>query len=309
MAETLPLSIVIPTYGRDEILVHTIEQLLSLQPAAAQILVVDQTPQHDQASEQRLAEWHRNGGIVWLRREEPSITKAMNAGLRAAEHPYVLFLDDDIRPYENLVSGHYETLSSSVSIWGSVGQVIQPWQQPTDLAPPRLEKGLRRDFDFPFHSTQPADVANVMAGNLCVKQTHALAIGGFDENFVGVAYRFETDFARRLIAGGGTIRFTPASRIDHLRVDRGGTRQTGSHLTSIDPIHGVGDYYYALRHGSFCESLRYSAYRMFREVCTRFHLAHPWWIPVKWIGEARAWAWAIRLQHRSTRATSTSTNA
>ncbi len=36
------------------------------------------------------------------------------------------------------------------------------------------------------------------------------------------------------------------------------------------------------------EAWKYSVSRVFREVRTRFHLTHPWWIPVKLVGEARA---------------------
>jgi hypothetical protein len=40
---------------------------------------------------------------------------------------------------------------------------------------------------------------------------------------------------------------------------------------------------------------------MIREVCTRFHLRHPWWIPVKLTGELRALVWASRLCRRGQR--------
>lgn len=70
----------------------------------------------------------------------------------------------------------------------------------------------------------------------------------------------------------------------------------GHHLTSASPAHGVGDYYYALNQGSSGEAARYLFKRALREVCTRFHLRHPWWIPVKLTGELRAVIWAIQLE-------------
>jgi len=137
-----------------------------------------------------------------------------------------------------------------------------------------------------------------MAGNLSVKRDRALAVGGFDANFTPpVAYRFETEFARRLVAAGGRIRFEPRASIRHLRAARGGTRSQGGHLTSSSPVHGVGDYYYALRCGRGWERFWYVLRRPLREVRTRFHLLHPWYIPVKLVGEVRALALAVRL-HR-----------
>jgi GT2 family glycosyltransferase len=187
-----------------------------------------------------------------------------------------------------LITDHTVAHSQDLTVWATVGQIIQPWQQSEFIEPPRELTGLQRDFDFPFHSTVTAEVENIMATNLCVNRERALSIGGFDENFVGSAYRFESDFARRVIAAGGRIQFVGSAAIDHLRANEGGTRAYGNHLTSSSPVHGFGDYYYAFRHGSGSEAWRYSFRRMFREVRTRFHLTHPWWIPVKLLGEMRA---------------------
>jgi len=290
------VSIVSPTYGRDDVLTDTIESLLRLPTAANEILVVDQTPRHAPETDTQLQAWHDAERIRWIRLDRPSITRSMNHGLRKSCSSHVLFLDDDIRPRGDLVAAHLRAHEQSPDIWATVGQVIQPWQQPRDIEPPRKMTGLRADEDFPFHSTRDSDVRNVMAGNLCVHRGRALAIGGFDENFQGSAYRFETEFARRIIKAGGTIRFVAAAGLDHLRVSRGGTRTHGDHLRSASPRHGVGDHYYAMLHAESPGQARAYCYRrMFREVRTKFHLTHPWWIPVKWIGEIRAYLQARRL--------------
>ena len=295
MMRSLDVSVVIPTLGRDEVLTGTISSLLNLTQRPREILVVDQTPKHAEETENRLRRWDSDGAIRWIRLTEPSITRSMNHGLREAESPLVLFLDDDIKPRSELVAVHAEGHGEAADRWATVGQVIQPWQQPEDLDAPRGLDGLRVDEDFPFHSTRDLDVQNVMAGNLCVNRERALSIGGFDENFQGAAYRFETDFARRVVRAGGRIRFLGRAGIDHLRVEKGGTRTAGSHLTSVSPRHGVGDHYYAMRHAeSAAQAHAYCLRRIFREVRTKFHLTHPWWIPVKLIGEIRAYLAAKR---------------
>ena len=169
---------------------------------------------------------------------------------------------------------------------------------------------LRRDLDFAFNGTESAWVGNAMAGNLSVRRERFLAVGGFDENFIPpVSYRFETEFARRLIAAGGRIRFAPAAAVRHLRAGTGGTRSLGSHLTSPSPLHGVGDYYFALRCGKGLDRVGYMLRRPFREVLTRFHLRHPWWIPVKFVGELRALRMAVRLCSAGSRPRSTGNEA
>ncbi|MFC1605460.1 glycosyltransferase family 2 protein [Pseudomonadota bacterium] len=294
-SKPLQLSIVIPTYRREQVLLNTLSALLNMKEQGDELIVVDQTEAHEKRTKKQLVEWERQGLVKVLVLRTPSITASMNFGMLSADADLVLFLDDDLVPHAGLVDGHRRAHQSDSSLWATVGQVIQPWQVAEPISPPRRRKGLETDFDFPFHSTIDADVENVMAGNLCVNRERALRIGGFDERFIGAAYRFETDFARRVINVGGKIRFIGSAGVDHLRAESGGTRSSGNHMTSASPEHGFGDYYYAFRHGRPGEAWVYSLKRVFREVRTRFHLTHPWWIPVKLVGEIRAILMARRI--------------
>jgi len=289
------VSVAIPTYARGQVLVDTLQYFLKQNYPAAETLVLDQTPKHEGLIENALSRWAEQGRIRWIRLERPSITRAMNIGLQQARAPIVLFLDDDILPGDRLIEMHRRCYADP-GVWAVVGQVLQPGEEPEQSPHKSNGKGLRSGLAFCFNSTEPAEVNNVMAGNLSVRRDRALEIGGFDENFrPPVAYRFETEFARRIVAGGGRIRFEPAASIRHLRAAAGGTRSRGSHLTSISPAHGVGDYYYALRCGRGWERIWYMVKRPLREVRTKFHLRRPWWIVPKLIGEVRGMALAMRL--------------
>src|SRR4051812_42964241 len=92
----LSLSVVIPTYRRESVLIDTLTALLALEPRPAEILVIDQTEQHEQRTERRLQELAQAGRIRHIRLNRASITAAMNEGLRKAKRDIVLFLDDDI---------------------------------------------------------------------------------------------------------------------------------------------------------------------------------------------------------------------
>jgi GT2 family glycosyltransferase len=219
----------------------------------------------------------------------------MNVALREAPSNIVLFVDDDVRPVPGLLAAHLAAHAEFPDVWAVAGQVLQPGQAAAAMACPVAEQGLRADLDFAFHGTQRAWVRNVMAGNLSVRRADALRIGGFDENFVGVAYRFETEFARRVWHRGGRILFEPSASIRHLRAPSGGTRAYGNHLCSASPYHGEGDYYFALREGHGLSRVAYICRRMLREVSTRYHASHPWHIPVKLVGEVRALTLALRL--------------
>lgn len=288
----MKVSIAIPTYNRGAILVETIERLLALAPRADEIVVVDQTRQHPPEVHARLNEWHVSRTIRLVRLPEPSIPRAMNVALAEAAGHYVLYLDDDIIPSPSLVDAHVVAHRESGAA-AVVGQVLQPGEEPAHFDDATLRRGDMPDLEFRFNHDRAADVRNVMAGNLSVDRERALAIGGFDENFVAVAYRFETDFALRLAAAGARIRYEPRASIRHLKIATGGVRAYGDHRTSISPAHSAGDYYFARRHAP--AFWRYVARRLIRNVATKYHLRHPWAIPAKLIGELRGLLLALRL--------------
>jgi GT2 family glycosyltransferase len=295
----MKLTIVIPTYNREQVLVDTIHALIQIRGTfaeATELLVIDQTLKHHRNTEIHLRAWDSEGAIRWLRLNTPHLTHAMNTGLFEAIGEVVLFLDDDIMPLPELLEQHCLVHQLWPEAWAVVGMVLQPGQSPAALKAKPNSSSLWRDLDFPYNSIFEGWVENVMAGNLSVKRKQAIGIGGFDESFPPpVASRFETEFAKRLIRSGGRIRYAPSAAIHHLAATSGGTRSQGSHLTSFSPCHGVGDCYFALRCGRGWERIWYLVRKPFREVRTRFHLRHPWWIPVKLVGEVRALIQAYRL--------------
>jgi GT2 family glycosyltransferase len=272
----------IPTYMRGEIAAVTVQRLFALTPPPDAILVIDRSP----VSHPDLVRWSDEGHIRLIRLDAPSIPKAMNAALLAAATPLVLFLDDDIEPSPSLVGAHVSAHGRHAAA-AVVGQILQPGE--AEESHPRPAD----DLEFRFNGAAGAFVTNVMAGNLSVDVARALAAGGFDENFVGVAYRFETDFALRLTAAGGMIWFEPSATLRHLKLASGGLRAYGDHHTSSSPMHSVGDYYFALHHAQ--RFWRYAFGRLRKNVVTRFHLRHPWTVPGKLLGEVRGLLLARRL--------------
>jgi GT2 family glycosyltransferase len=276
------ITVAIPTYNRGAIVVETVERLFALDPPPDAIIVADQSRETNEP----LARWHRQGRIQLIRLDAPSIPHAMNVALLAAKTPVVLFLDDDIEPSSELIAAHARAHAANEA-WAVVGQILQPGEEPHHFEQPE------DDLEFHFNPDSGRFVANVMAGNLSVKRERAVAIGGFDENFIGAAYRFETDFALRIIAAGGKIWFEPAATLRHLKLSSGGLRSYGDHRSSPSPAHSAGDYYFAIHHRP--PLWRYALRRLRRNVTTRYHLSHPWTIPTKLIGEWRGLWLAQRL--------------
>ena len=291
----------IATYRRGAVLLDTLRRVLALDPPPGETVVVDQTeaPAPEVAAELRRLD--AQGRIRWIAQQPPAIPLAMNAGLLAAHGRIVLFFDDDVIPQPDVVAMHVRAYAEHPEAWAVAGRVIQP-EPPGRAAPARRASFLEEDLHFNFGAESAAWVSNIIACHGSVIRRRALEVGGFDANFIPpVSFRFETEFAKRLIAAGGRIWFEPRASIRHLRAGSGGTRAHGNHLASASPLHGVGAYYYFLCQGRGWRRAWLIWKRPFREVRTRFHLRHPWFIPVKLLGECRALALAYRLHRQGPR--------
>lgn len=290
MHEKVPLTAIIATFGREEVLLQTIDAVLNLQPTVDELLVVDQTPVHAQTVENTLRRWQSEGKINWIRLSKPSIPGAMNLGLLRAKNDMVLFLDDDLIPDANLAAVHWDAQQCEEPCLVA-GRVLQPWHS--------------RGEDFSswhkwrFASTEKRRIDEFMGGNFSLSRSKALTLGGFDENFLWAAYNFEKEFAERWRLAGYRIRFEPKALIHHLKAPQGGTRTFGSHLTTITPAHSVGTYYYILQ--SQEAGIKDIFKRAVTAIATRHHLKRPWWIPVSLIAELSGFMAAVLLKMRGAR--------
>ena len=291
------LDIVIPTYQRGSLLLETITYLQKQSVQPQQLIIVDQTKyaENDPIAE-KLNGLHKSNIIRWLRLEQASIPNAMNQGLLASSADYVLFLDDDIIPVDDLIKHHLKQIQST-KVVATVGQILQPNQKPMAQTKARYGQGFTADLNFPFNASEMRSIRNCMAGNLVVDRKSAIDCGGFDTNFVGVAYRFETEFCRRLLKSNGKrCVFVPNARIHHLKAASGGTRsKVANFLTSAKPDHSVGEYYFVLRDAEGFNKVWYISKRFFSAVIARYYLSHPWWIPVRLLGEFRGLLKAVAL--------------
>ncbi len=287
------VSIVVPTYNRGSVLIEMIGHLRRQTTAPVEIVIVDQTERHDAASFTALSALARDGVLNWIRLSRPSIPGAMNAGLLECRGGIVLFLDDDVIPAADLIEIHAKTHRTTEAV-AVVGRIDQPWDIKRGVWDGK--HAISGDPDhFAFNAPQAAWTERVMAGNLSVKRESALQAGGFDENFKGAAYRFEAEFAERLVQQGGRIRYEPRARLEHLKFSHGGTRTFGVHYDTLKPYHSVGEYYYLLSVKTVTNRRAKIPLRLLRSITTRHHLRKPWAIPKTLIAELSGLAWAAWL--------------
>ncbi len=290
------VSIVIPTYNREQILIQTLDNLLALEHKAIEIIVVDQSLEHQEDVNESLSKLDASEKIHWLKLSQPSIPNAMNIGAISAKGDIILFVDDDIICRSELVLEHAKRYQDT-SVHGVAGQVIQSWEQ--ELAPEEgsYRSGHHHDPDaFMFNSAIGCTVRRFIGCNVSFRRIELLKIGGFDNNFAKVAYRYESESAERFVSSGYTLVFEPSASIHHLKEESGGTRSYGDHLTTIKPAHSVGMYYYFLvvknQHKRWFRFIG----SPFKHCATRFHLRHPWYIPITFISQLSGMIWAVYLR-------------
>jgi glycosyltransferase involved in cell wall biosynthesis len=292
----IKLSVVIPTYKREAILVETLNRLRQLLKPGDEILVIDQTPQHAPETDIALRSMAIDGAIRYYKRLTPSQNEAMNIGALLARNDILVFLDDDIMPFEGLLEGHRNILAQPDGPPATCGQVLQPWN------PVAVETVNNFDFSFNSAYSKRCDIRYLIGANFAIRRRTYLDVGGMDENFNGANYRNDAEMAYRICdATGKRILFVPEAGLRHLLAD-GGNRAFGAKDTWGHIGGSIGDYYFALKWLPWRQRLVHIAIRPLRASLNRNTVTHPWLIPSMAAREVvaffRAWVRLVRTPHR-----------
>lgn len=162
--------------------------------------------------------------IKYFYEVNPNLPRARNIGIREASGEIVLFLDDDIKPGNNLVEAHIKNhADSKVGIVG--GKVLEDKDE--GYVPDSKIGTVRKIDGFAysgFDKNVKREVMHVKGGNMSVRRGVALEIGGFDERFEGIAEYEDMDFCLRVLKRGYKIIFEPAAVVKHFSLPFGGCR-------------------------------------------------------------------------------------
>ncbi|MBX7209085.1 MAG: glycosyltransferase [Verrucomicrobiaceae bacterium] len=291
MSQQPSISCIIPTFNRRHVLVGTIEMLLDQSSAAKEIVVVDQSTDIPPEVSSRLQSWHEQGRIKWVRQPEPNASMARNRGALESTGDVIVFLDDDIRVSRDFVAS-YQRAFADPEVRAVAGQVLEGGCETVGTRDPRADDPdygwmfCKRNFDKPFTG------AFLMAGNMGVRRTDFMAVGGMDEHYMKGAFREEADFAMRWRKSGKMIHFRPDVSLIHLAgpgIQDGGARHWTYRTPWTAMHHYFGSWYFLLNHATW-RSLPYLlAVDMRSAGLNKRNLRKPWMIPL----HLSRWLWAL----------------
>jgi GT2 family glycosyltransferase len=221
------VSVVICTYQREESLRNLLIDLVAQRVLPNEIIVVDQTPEHEPATEallRNLAPLVRHD-----RQREPNLPAARNRGTRLAQGDVVLFVDDDVRlspiflveVYNMFRTAAVDALAPLVTV---------------DGVRPGMDKARRYSLRRQWTDRPVIVVDSAIGACMAIRREAINAVGGFDETLAHLhpsAAGEDLEFTRRLTRAGFVLVLTPGIQVTH-ELDRpGGCRNREVGDTSV----------------------------------------------------------------------------
>jgi GT2 family glycosyltransferase len=246
------ISVVIPTFGREELLCRCLDDVLRQDHPSFEVIVVDQTPRHLPETEAFLRAVKDR--VRHVRLERPSLMGALNKGLSLARGEIIWLTDDDVRIEQaDLLTRHAEA-HHDPSVGGVAGYEHDPRRPTGSQYDPRSADEIWGWYYTTWDHPVRAEVMTAPGANVSFKRAVLVKVGGFDERFTGNAVRWENDVCLRLRRAGYRVVFEPQAIVVHQPATSPGGCENRHHLGSEPSSHEwYASYfrntaYFALKH-------------------------------------------------------------
>jgi GT2 family glycosyltransferase len=241
----MKVSIVIPTYNRNKMLCHTIKNILLYRDQYYELIIVDQTREHDRETRLFLKKLKDEKKIIILNLSYPNLPNARNEGIKISSGDIVLFLDDDVEINEFFVPAHLSAYkNSNVGCATGCVHVVNPGKKDNIVFKDSFSvKTVLKALFFFFMPSKasyvgPFGVISNFTGtkklladtgigcNISFRKEIFGTCGFFDTNYRGNAIREDTDMCFRVKKAGYKIVFNPQAALIHYMENSGGTRNS-----------------------------------------------------------------------------------
>jgi GT2 family glycosyltransferase len=215
-----PLSIIIPTLNRAQILCRTVSQVLEQTFRDFDLWVIDQSdPDHAQEIVRHL-EWLSDPRLHYAHIAVKNLPNARNEGIRRCTADIILFLDDDvILLTRDFLWAHIEAYRNR-AVGGVTGRSVERYVTPNSRKTAcHVGIGGRTIFNLLGLEAQP--IGSCKGSNMSFRASVFREVGGFDRQ---TGLLEETDFSVRVARQGWLLLFEPGAELVHLSEPSGGVR-------------------------------------------------------------------------------------
>ena len=206
------VSVVIPTYNREESLCQTIDDMLGQDYDDFEVIVVDQTRKHVPEVADYLEKLPQRVRYITL--DNANLPAARNVGIKHATGNVIIFIDDDIRAPVGFVRAHAENyrdptvMAVAGAVLGAQGRFTSEW-------PNEARDRYLSHFHANWSYKDRIDVKHARGANHSFRRCVPEHVGMFDEHYVGPAMREEADFYFRVWKCGMRIVYDPNCWLEH----------------------------------------------------------------------------------------------
>lgn len=259
------ISVVIPTYRREKLLCDTIKDVLQQDYPNFEVLVVDQTLQHEAETQTFLQQMSAAGKIKLFCLTWASLPGARNYAVKRASGAIILFIDDDVQLPAGYLAAHRRNYQQHPEIGAVAGRVFDRMKLGDSggeteieyLPPEAMDPGIAWYHIDLVHTTKPQQVLTARGCNMSFRKEiftqHGLK---FDERFRGSAVREESDFCLRLRRTGYKIWYDPAAYLIHLGEETGGCHDISMRSLKYQVTFYHNHFLLGLKNLTFGQALR-----------------------------------------------------
>lgn len=262
------ISVIIPTYNREDALRDSIADLLKQDYPNFEAIVVDQTATHKPEIQGYLEEMSHAGKIRWFRVDWASLPGARNYAVRRATGEIILFIDDDVQLPEGFLAAHGRNYQEKPEVGAVAGRVFDRMKLTDsggslsieELPPEAMDPGIAWYYIDLVHTVKPQQVLSARGCNMSFRREIFTKYGlKFDERFRGSAVREESDFCLRLRETGYKIWYDPEAHLVHLGEETGGCHDISTKSLKYQLTFYHNHFFLGLKNLTPGQSLRFFA--------------------------------------------------
>ena len=262
---TILISVVIATYGREQALVDSINDVLKQDYPNFEVIVIDQTANHEPDTARFLEEMSAAGKIQLHTLDWASLPGARNYGVRRAKGDVILFVDDDVELPAGFLKAHAKNYDRP-EVGGVAGRVFDRMKladhasglEIQDLPPESMDPAIAWYHINLVHTVKPQQVLSARGCNMSYRREIFFEEGiWFDERYRGSAVREESDVGLNIRKTKYLIWYDPTAHLVHLGEETGGCHDISTKSFKYQITFYHNHFLMGLKHLTLSQCIRF----------------------------------------------------